>query len=89
MELNHNKFSKKYEYQIFIINKFIRDSQYILCCREIKMSWIDRVIFRLNYWKELDIEGFSGINKQSTFITDSIKEINDFMEWNIKQDNSY
>jgi hypothetical protein len=88
MELNHNKFSKKYEYLIFIIDEFKKDNKYILCRREIKISWIDRVIFRLNYWKELDVKGFSGMYKKSTFITNSIQEINDFMEWNIKRDNN-
>jgi hypothetical protein len=87
MEINNNKFSKEYEYSIFMIHEFKKPTKYILCFRKIKMGWIDRVIFKMNDWKEIDINGWCGINKKRTFITESVEEINEFMEWNIKKDN--
>lgn len=80
------KFCKKFEYKIFTIQEFNKPDKYILCFRKLKKNWI-QLFFKMNKWEELGENGTSGIYKKKTFITESIDEINEFMEWVIKKNN--
>jgi hypothetical protein len=86
-KLNENKKSNDFEYSIFTNYTFNKPNKYTLCRRFYDFKWYEKLIFKYEY-VALTKNGIPSYGFKRPFITESIDEINKFMEWNINKDNN-
>jgi hypothetical protein len=90
--INKNKSSSKYEYSIFTCEVFNKPNMYTLCYRDIPKpkKWYHSLFSPICFssvWTSLSQCGTSAYGYKTPFVTQSIEEINEFMDWNIEKDN--
>jgi len=86
-KINENRKSSIFEYSIFTNYTFNKPNRYTLCRRMYGFTWWEKLIFEYE-WVSLTKNGTPNHAFKRPFITESIDEINKFMEWNIKKDNN-